>query len=87
MLGGSGGFRRGIWGGETALGDAAAEKADPPPKEALAVELVAGKPNSLLVPEDVRKSLGIRKGDVDQIAVAERPTRDAAAGDARLDGP
>ena len=39
------------------------------------VELVAGKPNSLLVPEDVRKSLGIRKGNVDQIAVAEKPTR------------
>ena len=52
-----------------------AEKADPPAKEALAVELVAGKPNSLLVPEEVRKSLGIRKGNVDQIAVAEKPTR------------
>ena len=51
------------------------EKADLPSKEALAVELVAGKPNSLLVPEDVRASLGIRKGNVDQIAVAEKPTR------------
>ena len=27
------------------------------------------------MPEDVRKSLGIRKGNVDQIAVAERPSR------------
>ena len=52
-----------------------AEKADPPAKEALAVELVAGKPNSLMVPEDVRKSLGIRVGNVEQIAVAEKPTR------------
>ncbi len=53
----------------------AAEKADPPAKEALAVELVAGSPNSLLVPEEVRKSLGIRKGNVEQIAVAQRPGR------------
>ncbi len=51
------------------------EKAGLPGKETLAVELVAGKPNSLLVPEEVRKSLGIRKGNVDQIAVAEQPTR------------
>jgi cobalt-zinc-cadmium efflux system membrane fusion protein len=41
----------------------------------LAVELVAGKPNSLFVPEEVRKSLGICKGNVDQIAIAEKPTR------------
>ena len=27
------------------------------------------------MPEEVRKSLGIRKGNVDQIAVAEKPTR------------
>ncbi|MFZ1932184.1 MAG: efflux RND transporter periplasmic adaptor subunit [Thermoguttaceae bacterium] len=51
------------------------ENVAPPAKEALAVELVAGSPNSLLVPEDVRKALGIRKGNVDQIAVAERPSR------------
>jgi cobalt-zinc-cadmium efflux system membrane fusion protein len=50
-----------------------AEKADPPEKEGLAgIKLVAG---SLLVPEDVRRSLGIRQGSVDQIAVAEKPTR------------
>ncbi len=46
-----------------------------PPQQALAVELVPGQPNSLLVPEDVRRSLGIRKGSVDQIAVAEAPSR------------
>src|SRR5208283_1539677 len=39
-----------------------APKADPPAKQALAVTLVADKPNSLLVPEEVRKSLGICKG-------------------------
>ncbi len=54
---------------------AVAEKADPPSSEALAVELVPDKPNSLLVPEDVCKSLGIRKGSVEQIAVAEKPVR------------
>ena len=52
-----------------------APKAEPPAKPALAVELVADKPNSLLVPEDVRKSLGIYKAGADQIAVAELPTR------------
>jgi membrane fusion protein, heavy metal efflux system len=54
---------------------AVSENTAPPPKEALAVELVAGKPNSLLVPEEVRRSLGIHKGNADQIAVAEKPTR------------
>jgi len=52
-----------------------AERVDPPAKEALAVELVADKTNSLLVPDEVRKSLGIRKGNVDQIAIAENPSR------------
>jgi len=51
------------------------EKDNPPAKESLAVELVTARPNSLLVPEDVRKSLGIHKGNVDQIAVAEKPGR------------
>ncbi len=53
----------------------AAEKAELPPKEASAVKLVEGKANSLLVPEDVQKSLGIRKGYALQVAVAELPTR------------
>ena len=52
-----------------------AEKVEPPAKEALAVELVMGKPNSLLLPEEVRKSLGIRQGNVDHIAIAEKPSR------------
>ena len=51
----------------------AAEKEAPPEKETLGVKLVAG--NSLLVPEEVRKSLGIRQDGVDQIAVAEKPAR------------
>jgi len=54
---------------------AADPQADPPAKELPGVELVPGKPNSLMVPEVVRESLGIRKGNVDQIAVAEPPTR------------
>jgi cobalt-zinc-cadmium efflux system membrane fusion protein len=53
-----------------------AEKANPPAKATLAVKLVAGKPNSLLVPEDVRKSLGICKCNADQMAVAELPTHE-----------
>ena len=52
-----------------------AKKAEPTAKETLTVTLASGKPNSLLVPEEVRKSLGIRKGNADQIAVAEQPTR------------
>ncbi len=44
-------------------------------KEVTGVELVKDKPNSLLVPEEVRKSLGIRKGNAEQIAVAQQPTR------------
>jgi cobalt-zinc-cadmium efflux system membrane fusion protein len=54
---------------------AATEKADPPAKESPEVKLVAGSQTSLLVPEDVRKSLGISKGNVDRIAVAEKPMR------------
>ncbi|MGO9114810.1 MAG: efflux RND transporter periplasmic adaptor subunit [Thermoguttaceae bacterium] len=52
-----------------------AEKAELPAKEALAVKLVDGKPNSLFVPEDVQKSLGIHKGNAVQIAVAKQPSR------------
>ncbi len=51
------------------------EKVGPPAKQALDVKLVAGKPNSLLVPEAVQKSLGILQGSALQIAVAEEPTR------------
>lgn len=47
----------------------AAETTNP----SLAVELVEGKPHTLSVPEDVRIALGIRKDNVDGIAVARRP--------------
>jgi cobalt-zinc-cadmium efflux system membrane fusion protein len=38
------------------------------------VELVPGKPHTLFVPEDVRKSLGIRTATEDVLAVAQAPT-------------
>jgi cobalt-zinc-cadmium efflux system membrane fusion protein len=51
-------------------------KSPPPPRpEAFGVELVRDKPHTLLVPEEVRKTLGIRKGNTDRIAVAKTPTR------------
>ena len=50
-------------------------KANPSAKEAPAVELVKDKPNSLLVPDEVRRALGILKGKTEQIALAELPTR------------
>jgi cobalt-zinc-cadmium efflux system membrane fusion protein len=40
-----------------------------------AVEMVKGQPHTLYVPEEVRKSLGIRKNNVDLIAVAKKPTQ------------
>jgi cobalt-zinc-cadmium efflux system membrane fusion protein len=46
-----------------------------PQEERLRVDLVKGKPQTLHVPLDVSKSLGIRKGGKDQVAVAERPKR------------
>ena len=52
---------------------AADEKPAPAAKAALAVELVPGKPHTLFVPEEVRKALGIRKGNKDLIAVANKP--------------
>ena len=56
----------------------AAGKADSPEEKKLPIDLVKDRPNSLLVPEEVRKSLGMRKGEVDQIAVAEQPSRKRA---------
>ncbi len=53
-----------------------AAKAGPPATKSLDVKLVDGKPNSLLVPEAARTSLGISKRGVDQIAVATLPTRE-----------
>jgi len=46
--------------------------ADAPP---ITVDLVRGKPHTLFVPENVRTALGIRKDNVDLVAIAERPTR------------
>jgi cobalt-zinc-cadmium efflux system membrane fusion protein len=54
---------------------AAEEKPAAPAKPGLAVELVKGQPHTLLVPEEVRKTLGIRKNNVDLIAVAKKPTQ------------
>jgi membrane fusion protein, heavy metal efflux system len=48
------------------------KSSDAKPKN-LAVELVAQPPHTLLVPEDVRTALGIRKGDTDLIAIAKKP--------------
>jgi cobalt-zinc-cadmium efflux system membrane fusion protein len=44
---------------------------DKPP----AVELVPGMPHTIEVPDDVRKSLGIRKGSTELITTVHRPTR------------
>jgi cobalt-zinc-cadmium efflux system membrane fusion protein len=46
-----------------------------PPAPPLCVELVRGTPHTLLVPDDVRVSLGIRKGKEDRVAEAKVPTR------------
>jgi cobalt-zinc-cadmium efflux system membrane fusion protein len=39
------------------------------------VELVEGQPHTLSVPEEVRKALGIRKGNTEMIAIAKLPTQ------------
>jgi cobalt-zinc-cadmium efflux system membrane fusion protein len=44
-------------------------------KTPLAVELVKGKEYTLSVPADVLTSLGIRKGKVENVATAEKPTQ------------
>jgi membrane fusion protein, heavy metal efflux system len=57
-------------------GSAAAEQSALPEKPELAgVELVKGMPHALRVPEEVRRSLGILKGNVEMIAVASKPVR------------
>ncbi len=51
-------------------------ESDAPKKDgAASIELVPGEPHTLLVPEDVRTALGIRKDGVDQIVTAAKPTR------------
>jgi cobalt-zinc-cadmium efflux system membrane fusion protein len=44
-------------------------------KPRLPVDLVKGKEHTLSVPEDVLESVGIRKGKIDKVATAERPTQ------------
>jgi cobalt-zinc-cadmium efflux system membrane fusion protein len=46
-----------------------------PPKLALGVELVPGKPRTLAVPKDVRLALGIRKGNTELVHTVQKPTR------------
>jgi cobalt-zinc-cadmium efflux system membrane fusion protein len=43
--------------------------------EELGVELVQGRTHTLTVPGDVRKALGIRKGNKDLLAVAQKPAQ------------
>jgi cobalt-zinc-cadmium efflux system membrane fusion protein len=62
------------------FGSDATDKAEqtPEPPALPAVKLVRERgvpPHTLLVPEDVRKSLGIRKGGIDVTAVAKAPTQ------------
>lgn len=57
-------------------GSSGGSDSDTPQKDAVAsVELVPGKPHTLVVPEDVRNALGIRKDNVDQIVTVAKPTR------------
>jgi cobalt-zinc-cadmium efflux system membrane fusion protein len=48
-------------------------KIEPPPR--LGVDLVKGQPHTLVVPEDVRASLGIRKAGRDHVEVVKVPTQ------------
>jgi bifunctional DNA-binding transcriptional regulator/antitoxin component of YhaV-PrlF toxin-antitoxin module len=50
------------------------EEVLPGKPEGDAVELVEGRPHTLTLPEEVRKTLGIRKGNIELIAVAQKPT-------------
>jgi cobalt-zinc-cadmium efflux system membrane fusion protein len=54
-----------------------ASHADPVPanKPPLGVELVPDRPHTLAIPEEVRKALGIRKGQTEMAAVAKAPTQ------------
>src|SRR5260370_15171122 len=54
-----------------------AQKAEARPAKAalLGVELVKGQPHTLAVPEEVRRALGIRKGNADLIVEAWMPTK------------
>jgi cobalt-zinc-cadmium efflux system membrane fusion protein len=59
--------------------DGSSPPREPAANDALAsVQLVDGMPHTLIVPESVRKSLGIRKGQTELLAVAQVPTRTRA---------
>jgi len=45
------------------------------PKSALGVELAEEPPHTLVVPVEVRRTLGIRKGSTDQIVEVKKPTK------------
>lgn len=51
------------------------ESPSAPASSVAAIELVPAMPDTLYVPEDVRKALGICKDNVDQLATAVKPTR------------
>ena len=51
------------------------DQTSPAESPAATIELVKDKPHTLMVPEDVRTALGIRKDQTDVIAVVKRPTR------------
>jgi cobalt-zinc-cadmium efflux system membrane fusion protein len=53
---------------------ASAEDIKIEPPRRLGVDLVKGQPHTLLVPEEVRAGLGIRKGGKDQVEVVKAPT-------------
>jgi cobalt-zinc-cadmium efflux system membrane fusion protein len=54
---------------------AASVAPNPPASKSLGVELVKDMPNTVAVPDDVRKSLSIRKGAKEMVAVAKLPTK------------
>lgn len=46
------------------------------PKQPLVgLELVSGRPHTLAIPDEVRKALGIRKGQTEMVAIAKAPTQ------------
>jgi len=61
----------GLYGRDKDEGTKEHKDNDPPPLPG--VSLVKGKPHTLEVPEDVRRVLGIRKGDKELLAVARAP--------------
>jgi len=54
---------------------AASASPNPPSSAAVGVELVKDVPHTLAVPDEVRRSLGILKGQTEAIALAQTPTQ------------